>query len=115
MRIPNLALKVALLGIDPDVILTEGSVSNEVTAEMAENVRRLLHTDFGIAVTGLAEDAENIDIPAGTVLIALATENETVVKTSQFGTAGSAGFLRRLAGNTACDMLRRYLNGLNVL
>ena len=107
--------KVALLGIDPDVILTEGSVSNEVTAEMAENIRRILSADFGIAVTGLSETAENSDIPAGTVMIALATENETFVKTSEFGTARSAGFIRRMAGNTACDMLRRYLNGLNVL
>ena len=107
--------KVALLGIDPDVILTEGSVSDEVTAEMAENVRSLLNADFGIAVTGLAEAAENSDLPSGTVMIALATENETFVKTSEFGTARSAGFIRRMAGNTACDMLRRYLNGLNVL
>ena len=107
--------KFALLGIDPDVILTEGPVSDEVTAEMAENVRRLLNADFGIAVTGLTEASESVNLPAGTVLIALATENETFVKTSEFGTARSAGFIRRVAGNTACDMLRRYLNGLNVL
>ena len=107
--------KVALLGIDPDVIMTEGSASNEVTAEMAENVRCRLNADFGLAVTGIAEAGQNSDLPAGTVLIALATENETFVKTSQFGTARSTGFIRRMAGNTACDMLRRYLNGLNVL
>ena len=97
------------------MILTEGAVSNEVTAEIEENIRRMLSADFGIAVTGLSETAENSDIPAGTVMIALATENETFVKTSEFGTARSAGFIRRMAGNTACDMLRRYLNGLNVL
>ena len=107
--------KNRLLGIDPDVILTEGSVSDEVVAEMAENVRQLLNADFGIAVTGLTEALENSSFPAGTVLIALATENETFVKTAEFGTARSAGFIRRMAGNTACDMLRRYLNGLNVL
>ena len=107
--------KVALLGIDPDVIMTEGSASNEVTAEMAENVRCRLNADFGLAVTGIAEAGQNSDLPAGTVLIALATENETFVKTSQFGTARSTGFVSRMAGNTACDMLRRYLNGLNVL
>ena len=107
--------KYRLLGIDPDVILTEGSVSTEVTAEMAENVRRILNADFGIAVTGLTEEAENSSFPAGTVLVALATENETFVKTSEFGTARSSGFIRRMAGNTACDMLRRYLNGLKVL
>ena len=107
--------KYRLLGIDPDVILTEGSASTEVTAEMAENVRRLLNADFGIAVTGLTEEAENSSFPAGTGLVALATENETFVKTSEFGTARSSGFIRRMAGNTACDMMRRYLNGLNVL
>ncbi|MBO6092795.1 MAG: competence/damage-inducible protein A, partial [Oscillospiraceae bacterium] len=34
--------KATLLGIDPDVIYTEGAVSYEVAAEMAENVRSIL-------------------------------------------------------------------------
>ena len=107
--------KSRILGIDSDVLLTEGAVSDEVTAEMAENVRSLLNADFGIAVTGLITESEDSVLPAGTVFISLATENETFVKTSELGTARSAGFIRRMSGNIACDMLRRYLGGLSVL
>ena len=107
--------KSALLGLDPDVILTEGSVSDEVTAEMAEEVRRRMNADYGIAMTGLTEQEEGSALKAGTVFIALATGNETFVKFSELGTARSAGFVRLMAGNIACDMLRRFLTGLSVL
>ena len=107
--------KSVLLGIDPDVILTEGSVSDEVTAEMAETVRLQLHADFGIALTGLTEKKNESDPEPGTVFVALATENETLVRTMKLGTARSTGFLRRMTGNIACDMLRRFLTGLPVL
>ena len=107
--------KATLLGIDPDVILTEGAVSYEVAAEMAENVRKLLQADIGIGVTGLAgPDGDGVH-EVGTVFVSLATEQETFVKQLDLGAFRTRGFIRRMAGNHIYDMLRRYLSGLDVL
>ncbi len=107
--------KTTLLGIDPDVILTEGAVSEEVAAEMAENVRSILNADLGVSVTGLAgPDGDGIH-EVGTVFIGLATDCETFVKPLQLGAFRTRSFIRRMAGNHIYDMIRRYLSGMNVL
>ncbi|MBQ8074984.1 MAG: competence/damage-inducible protein A [Oscillospiraceae bacterium] len=107
--------KATLLGIDPDVIETEGAVSYEVAAEMAENVRTILNADLGIGVTGLAgPDGDGVH-EVGTVFVSLATENETFVKELHLGSFRTRSFIRRMAGNHIYDMLRRYLSGLSVL
>ena len=107
--------KATLLGIDPDVINTEGAVSYEVAAEMAENIRAILKADIGIGVTGLAgPDGDGVH-EVGTVFVSLATENETFVKELHLGSMRSRSFVRRMAGNHIFDMIRRYLTGLSVL
>ena len=107
--------KAILLGIDPDVINTEGAVSYEVAAEMAENIRVILKADIGIGVTGLAgPDGDGVH-EVGTVFVSLATENETFVKELHLGSMRSRSFVRRMAGNHIFDMIRRYLTGLSVL
>ena len=103
------------LGIDPDVIATEGAVSYEVAAEMAENIRQILAADIGIGVTGLAgPDGDGVH-EVGTVFVSLATENETFVKELHLGAFRTRSFIRRMAGNHIYDMVRRYLTGLNVI
>jgi nicotinamide-nucleotide amidase len=107
--------KATLLGIDPDVINTEGAVSYEVAAEMAENIRAILKADIGIGVTGLAgPDSDGVH-EVGTVFVSLATENETFVKELHLGSMRSRSFVRRMAGNHIFDMIRRYLTGLSIL
>ena len=107
--------KAILLDIDPDVINTEGAVSYEVAAEMAENIRAILKADIGIGVTGLAgPDGDGVH-EVGTVFVSLATENETFVKELHLGSMRSRSFVRRMAGNHIFDMIRRYLTGLSVL
>ena len=107
--------KATLLGIDPDVINTEGAVSYEVAAEMAEDIRVILKADIGIGVTGLAgPDGDGVH-EVGTVFVSLATENETFVKELHLGSMRSRSFVRRMAGNHIFDMIRRYLTGLSVL
>ena len=107
--------KATLLGIDPDVINTEGAVSYEVAAEMAENIRVILKADIGIGVTGLAgPDGDGVH-EVGTVFVSLATENETFVRELHLGSLRSRSFVRRMAGNHIFDMIRRYLTGLSVI
>ena len=107
--------KAKLLGIDPALIEEKGAVSYEVAKAMAENVRRLLGTDIGVGVTGLAgPDGDGVH-EVGTVFVSLAVEGETFVKELHMGAMRTRSFIRRMAGNHIYDMMRRWLSGINVM
>lgn len=46
--------KEALLGVPHDVLLREGAVSEPVVLAMARGIRKVMRTDLGVAVTGIA-------------------------------------------------------------
>lgn len=80
------AVKEQVLGLDPKLIASQGVVSAAVAVQMAENARRLLKSDYAIATTGnagpsLGDESE----PLGTVFIAIASPQETVVEEFSFG------------------------------
>lgn len=107
--------KAKLLGIDPALIEEKGAVSYEVAKAMAENVRKLLGTDIGVGVTGLAgPDGDGVH-EVGTVFVSLAVEGETFVKELHMGAMRTRSFIRRMAGNHIYDMMRRWLSGINVM
>ena len=107
--------KAKLLGIDRDMIEDIGAVSYEVAKEMAENVRRIIGTDIGVGVTGLAgPDGDGVH-EVGTVFVSMATAEQTWVKELHLGTHRTRSFIRRMAGNHVYDMMRRYLSGLKVM
>lgn len=107
--------KAKLLGIDRDMIEDKGAVSYEVAKEMAENVRRIIGTDIGVGVTGLAgPDGDGVH-EVGTVFVSMATAEQTWVKELHLGTKRTRSFIRRMAGNHIYDMMRRYLSGLDVM
>lgn len=107
--------KAKLLGIDRDMIEDIGAVSYEVAKEMAENVRRIIGTDIGVGVTGLAgPDGDGVH-KVGTVFVSMATSEQTWVKELRLGEYRTRSFIRRMAGNHVYDMMRRYLSGLKVM
>ena len=107
--------KAKLLGIDRDMIEDIGAVSYEVAKEMAENVRRIIGTDIGVGVTGLAgPDGDGVH-EVGTVFVSMATAEQTWVKELHLGEYRTRSFIRRMAGNHVYDMMRRYLSGLKVM
>ena len=106
--------KAKLLGIDPALIEEKGAVSFEVARAMAENCRRILGSDVGIGVTGLAGPEGDGVNEVGTVFVSMAVEGCTYVKELHLGAYRTRSFVRRMAGNHAFDMLRRYLSGLPV-
>ena len=107
--------KARLLGIDPALIEENGAVSYPVAKAMAERVRALTGAEIGLGVTGLAgPDGDGVH-PVGTVFVSMAVEGETFVRELHLGEKRTRSFIRRMAGNHAYDMMRRWLTGLPVL
>ena len=65
--------KVALLGVDPALIASEGAVSERVAAAMARGARERLDVDLAVAVTGIAgPDGGSPAKPVGLTFVAVA-------------------------------------------
>ena len=107
-------VKARLLGIDRELIERNGAVSEPVARLMAERVRALTGADLGVGVTGLAGPDGDGTHEVGTVFVSLAAEGRTWVRELHLGTFRTRSFIRRMAGNHAYDMLRRWLTGLPV-
>ncbi|WP_372975167.1 competence/damage-inducible protein A [Muriicola sp.] len=78
--------KMELLQVSGELIEKHSVVSAEVASAMAENIRRIMKADFGIATTGNAGPTKgDSDAPVGTVFIAIASEKGTVVESFRMG------------------------------
>ena len=109
-------VKREVLSVPAADLTTFGAVSAPVAAAMARGVRELLKADVAVSVTGLAgPDGDDFGHEVGTVFIALATEGETFVREIHLGERRTRSFIRRMAGNYAFDMMRRYMSGKPVL
>ena len=107
-------VKARLLGLDPEMIEEKGAVSREVAVALAEQVRRLTGADIGIGVTGLAgPDGDGVH-EVGTVFVSMAVEGSTYVRALALGPKRTRSYIRRMSGNHAYDMMRRWLTGLPV-
>lgn len=87
-------------------VMPQAKFSAEFVSQMAENIRGSLGADISIAVSG--EES-------GSFFAALATPDETFVKLVETGELRTMSYKRRMAGNHAFDMLRRYLSDLEVI
>src|SRR3990167_3696143 len=64
--------KIKFLKIFPQTLKKHGAVSQIVARQMAENVRKIFQTDFGIAITGIAgPGGGSVAKPVGLTFIAL--------------------------------------------
>ena len=78
--------KVDQLQVPKALIETYSVVSAEVASAMAENVRKIMKTDFGLATTGNAGPAKgDSEAPIGTVYIAVSSEKGTVARSFTMG------------------------------
>lgn len=87
-------------------VMPSAGCSDEFVSSFAENIRLSSEADIAVAVGGESN---------GTFSIALATENETFIKKIELGEFRPLSFRRRMAGNHAFDMIRRYLSGKSVI
>lgn len=75
------AVKTELLGVPAATIAAHGAVSEPVARAMAEGVRRVLQTEFGVGITGVAgPGGGSPEKPVGTVDVAVADREGCVYK-----------------------------------
>ena len=78
--------KVKILGLDDEGLDQFGAVSKDTAAKMAENIKTLFNTSFGLSVTGIAGPSGGTkDKPVGLVYIGLASDKNTTVEKYNFG------------------------------
>ena len=69
--------KTKLLQVPSSFLKKFGAVSPEVAQRMAQNVRKILNTDFSVAITGIAGPTGNtVAKPIGLTYIAAATRKK---------------------------------------
>lgn len=76
--------KNEVLDVETEVIEKVGVVSEEAVKQMAQNVRKLLKTDYSIATSGILGPASVENKPVGTVWIAVANERTVQAEKFQF-------------------------------
>lgn len=100
--------KQRLLGVREETLAQHGAVSEATVREMAEGARSKSKTNFALAVTGIAGPGGGTEEkPVGTVFIALATSEKTVVKHHVFQYDRET--FKFVASQTALDLLRREI------
>ncbi len=99
--------KVKMLGVSEDVLNTHGAVSANIAAQMANGVRLLSGSYYGIGLTGIAgPGGATKDKPVGTVYIAVSDKKDVYIQKIEVRNR-SREFVRIHAANKAIDMLRR--------
>ncbi len=77
--------KIERLGVQSETLSRYGAVSSQTAIEMAEGVRKVLCSDIGMAVTGIAgPGGGSAEKPVGLVYMAISTEDATKVKRCLF-------------------------------
>jgi nicotinamide-nucleotide amidase len=97
--------KVDLAGVPPPLIAEHGAVSEPVAQAMAEGIRARAGTSIGVGITGIAGPGGGTPTkPVGTVCIAVASDEETRVRTFQF--LGSREMVKFQSAQSALNMTR---------
>lgn len=108
--------KTQLLNVPSEKIERHGAVSEQVAILMAEGVRKLAKTDYGLSVTGVAGPTGGTpQKPVGLVFIGLAHENDSFAQKFMFGEDRNTN--RERAAQAALNLVRLFLtkpvNGMN--
>jgi len=101
-------LKTQVLGVSPKMLREHGAVSEPVARAMAEGVRRVYRSDYGIGITGVAGPGGGSEAkPVGTVHITVAGPEGVEHRRVRF--PGDRGRVRWQSAQLALEMLRRRL------
>ena len=100
--------KERLLGVPKEMLLEHGAVSEIVARKMADGVRKLAGSDYGLSVTGIAgPDGGTEEKPVGLVFIGLSDSEGTFAERLDLSAwARSREAIRERSANRALDLLR---------
>lgn len=105
------AVKRALLDVPDEVLRNYGAVSAETVRLMALGARQVLHTDWGLAVSGiLGPGGGSEEKPVGTVFIAVAGPDGSV-RAERYHWQEDRSGNKRHAAEQALQMLLECLHG----
>ena len=100
--------KIELLKIPKEIIEKYGAVSEQVAILMAEGVKKISNTDFGLSATGIAGPTGGTEEkPVGLVYIGLAHENDSFAKKFVFG--GDRQAIRERTAQAALNLARLFI------
>jgi nicotinamide-nucleotide amidase len=102
------SIKTGVLGVSNETLSLCGAVSAETAGEMARGVRRLMSTDYSVAVTGIAGPSGGTpDKPVGTVWIAIDSERGLITQKHIFADNRQINISRSSYG--ALNLLRKQI------
>jgi nicotinamide-nucleotide amidase len=106
--------KEEILNVSADIINKYGAVSEPVAKLMAEGVRKVSNTAFGLAVTGIAgPSGGTAEKPVGTVYIAVSSEEKTEVRKHGFF-FNDRERIKLMTSHMALEYLRRAVLGMSI-
>jgi len=101
-------IKENILQVDKNILIQNGAVSEACVKAMAENCRRIMHTDYAIATSGVAGPSGGTkEKPVGTVWIAVATPTHCIARVFNMG--DHRGRTIERTALMGLDMLRKEL------
>lgn len=104
------SVKEKVLGLNHDILVKEGAVSEWCAIELAKNGRKILGTDFCVSTTGIAGPSGGSELkPVGTIWIGFSSAEKTYAKKFLFGP--NRGYNIQMASAAALNMLRLELLG----
>lgn len=101
-------IKIGVLSISALTLRKFGAVSKEVVGEMASGVKKLIGTDVGIAVSGVAGPAGGSEKkPVGTVALGVDIRGKIITNIVRF--EGERNVIREMAVIKILEMLKKLL------
>lgn len=73
-------VKISVLGVPETLVDDHGVISEECARSMAENVRKMMGTTYGVSTTGVAGPDTQEGKPVGTVFVGVAGPDATDVR-----------------------------------
>lgn len=102
-------VKQDVLHVKEETLKVHGAVSEPVVKEMAENIRQLTGSTYGIATSGIAgPDGGTESKPVGMVCVAVASPEKVVAKTFFFHTSNREKNIYKSA-QEGLNMLRKIM------
>ncbi len=108
------SMKTSLLGVQENILVEHGAVSEAVVLAMAEGAMARSKADYAIAVSGIAgPEGGTEDKPVGTVWLAWGQRGALKTRRMQFNSPRS--WFQQMVTATTLDLIRRELSGIEEL